>query len=112
MFGKGPAKQGLKIIIVGCGKVGATIIEQLCKEGHDITIIDNNSSKISEITNMYDIMGITGNGASYSVQKMAGIDSADLLIAVTASDELNLLCCTIARQVGYCSTIARVRTPD
>ena len=112
MFGKGPAKQGLKIIIVGCGKVGATIIEQLCKEGHDITIIDNNSSKISEITNMYDIMGITGNGASYSVQKMAGIDSADLLIAVTASDELNLLCCTIARQVGNCSTIARVRTPD
>ena len=112
MFGKNPAKQGLKIIIVGCGKVGATLIEQLSKEGHDITIIDKNSDKITEITNLYDIMGITGNGASYSVQKSAGIDSADLLIAVTASDELNLLCCTIARQVGHCSTIARVRTPD
>ena len=71
MFGKNPAKQGLKIIIVGCGKVGATLIEQLSKEGHDITIIDKNSDKITEITNLYDIMGITGNGASYSVQKSA-----------------------------------------
>ncbi len=105
-------KQGLNIIIVGCGKVGATIIERLIKEGHDITVIDNNAVRIQEITNAYDVMGIVGNGASYSVQIEAGIAEADLIIAVTASDELNLLCCTIAKQVGNCSAIARVRTPD
>ena len=104
--------QGLQIIIVGCGKVGATLIERLSPEGHDITIIDKNAQKIQEITNMYDVMGLVGNGASYSVQKEAGIDSTDLLIAVTDSDELNLLCCTIAKRVGDCFAIARVRTPD
>ena len=56
-------KQGLNIIIVGCGKVGATLIEQLSREGHDITIIDQNAQKIQEITNQYDIMGLVGNGA-------------------------------------------------
>lgn len=109
---KNPIKQGLNIIIVGCGKVGITLIEQLCKEGHDITIIDKNSSKIQALTNLYDVMGIVGNGASYSVQMDAGIEGSDLIIAVTDSDELNLLCCTVARQVGYCAAIARVRTPD
>lgn len=116
MFGvkKSPekAKQGLNIIIVGCGKVGSTLIEQLTKEGHDITIIDQNARKIQEITNQFDIMGLVGNGASYSVQMEAGIDNTDLIIAVTGSDELNLLCCTIAKRVTECSAIARVRTPD
>lgn len=106
------AKQGLRIIIVGCGKVGATLIEQLTREGHDITIIDQNPYKVQEITNQYDIMGLTGNGASYNVQIEAGIENTDLFIAVTGSDELNLLCCTIAKRVGECSAIARVRTPD
>ena len=105
-------KQGLHIIIVGCGKVGATIIEQLSKEGHDITVIDKDYQRIQESTNVHDVMGLTGNGASYSVQIEAGIEKADLLIAVTNSDELNLLCCTIAKQVGRCAAIARVRTPD
>jgi trk system potassium uptake protein TrkA len=104
--------QGLRIIIVGCGKVGVALLEQLCKEGHDITIIDTDAQKIQDLTNMYDVMGITGNGASYSVQVEAGIATTDLLIAVTGSDELNLLCCTIASQVADCSSIARVRTPD
>ncbi len=112
MFQANHSVKGLRIIIVGCGKVGATLIGQLDKEGHEITIIDRKAEKIQEITNMYDIMGIVGNGASYSVQKDAGIDNADLMIAVTDSDELNLLCCTIARRVGKCSAIARVRTPD
>lgn len=103
---------GLRIIIVGCGKVGSTLVDQLCREGHDITIIDTNVDKIHELTNLYDIMGVEGNGASHSVQKEAGIDSTDLLIAVTGSDELNLLCCTVARRVTKCSTIARVRNPD
>lgn len=106
------SKNGLNIIIVGCGKVGMTLIEQLSKEGHDITIIDKNAAKVQEMSNLYDIMGLVGNGASYSVQIEAGIENADLIIAVTASDELNLLCCTVAKQVGDCAAIARVRTPD
>lgn len=106
------SKNDLNIIIVGCGKVGMTLIEQLSKEGHDITIIDKNAAKVQEMSNLYDIMGLVGNGASYSVQMEAGIENADLIIAVTASDELNLLCCTVAKQVGDCAAIARVRTPD
>jgi len=109
---KNPVKQGLNIIIVGCGKVGTTLVEQLSKEGHDITIIDRDAKKVQEIANLYDIMGLAGNGASYNIQMEAGIENADLIIAVTSSDELNLLCCTIAKQVGHCSAIARVRTPD
>lgn len=104
--------QGLKIIIVVCGKVGRTLIEQLIREGHDITIVDKNRERISQLANVYDVMGIVGNGASYNTQKESGISTADLIIAVTGSDELNLLCCTIATQVGNCAAIARVRTPE
>ncbi len=109
---KNTKNHGLQIIIVGCGKVGATLIERLSQEGHDITIIDKNAQKIQEVTNLYDIMGLAGNGASYSVQMEAGIENTDLIIAVTDSDELNLLCCTVAKRVGNCAAIARVRTPD
>lgn len=105
-------KNGFRIIIVGCGKVGATLVGQLSKEGHDITIIDTNSSIVSDIAGAYDIMGITGNGASFTTLIEAGIENADLLIAVTDSDELNLLCCTLAKAFGHCAAIARVRTPD
>ena len=112
MFGHNNDKDGLNIIIVGCGKVGRALVEQLSKEGHYITIIDKNPEKIQSLTNLYDIMGIVGNGASYSVQMEAGIEDADLIISVTDSDELNLLCCTVAKQVGDFSAIARVRTPD
>ncbi len=110
-FGSSP-KRGLKIIIVGCGKVGRTLVDRLSKEGHDIVVIDQQHDRIEHLTNLYDIMGIQGNGASYSTQVEAGIESADLIIAVTNSDELNLLCCTIAKQVGNCASIARVRNPD
>jgi len=106
------SKHGLKIIIVGAGSVGSTLVEQLVKEGHNITLIDQNPESLHSITNLYDIMGIVGNGASYSVQLEAGIKDTDLLIAVTNSDELNLLCCTVAKQVANCNAIARVRTPD
>ena len=105
-------KRGLNIIIVGCGKVGASLTEQLYKEGHDITLVDRSESRLRSLTDMYDVMGIVGNGASYKVQVEAGIDKADLMIAVTDSDELNLLCCTVAKRVGDCAAIARVRTPD
>lgn len=103
---------GLKVIIVGCGKVGASLIPQLIAEGHEITVIDKDPARIQEITNLHDVMGIVGNGASYTVQKEAGVDEADLLISVTGSDELNMLCCTIAEKSGKTSTIGRVRTSD
>lgn len=106
------ARNGLKIIIVGLGKVGKTLVAQLSSEGHDITIIDKNSDKITEITGIYDVMGVIGNGATYSVLNEAGITEADLFIAVTGSDELNLLCCMVAKQSGNVAAIARVRTPD
>lgn len=109
---KTPVSQGLKIIIVGCGKVGTTLVEQLSKEGHDLTVIDHDAKRIQEIAGYFDVLGIVGNGASHSIQVEAGIEHADLFIAVTESDELNLLCCTIAKQDGDCSTIARIRTPD
>ncbi|MCI5849196.1 MAG: Trk system potassium transporter TrkA [Lachnoclostridium sp.] len=104
--------RGLNIIIAGCGKVGITLIDQLSKEGHYITVIDKNPTKLQTLSNNYDVMTVCGNGASYSVQREAGIESADLIIAVTDSDELNLLCCTVASRSGKCSAIARVRTPD
>ncbi len=104
--------KGLKIIIVGCGKVGAALTEQLCKEGHAITLIDKKPQKMQTLEGLYDVLTITGNGASYTVLKEAGIEETDLIIAVTNSDELNLLCCTIATQVGNCAAIARVRTPE
>ena len=106
------AGEGLHIIIVGCGKVGSVLTEQLSKEGHDITVVDQDVSKVAELTNLYDVMGITGNGASYNVQMEAGIENCDLIIAVTDSDELNLLCCTVAKKAGDCAAVARVRTPD
>ena len=114
MFGKSKnsVKKGLNIIIVGCGKVGATLTEQLSKEGHDITLIDKNANAMNALADLYDVMGIVGNGASYSIQMEAGIENADLLISVTNSDELNLLCCTVAKRVGDCAAIARVRNPD
>ena len=101
----------MKIIIVGCGKVGAALIAQLSQEGHDISVIDVDSGVVTDISNNYDVLGLVGNGASHAVQMEAGIETADLLIAATDSDELNLLCCLIAKKAGGCNTIARVRNP-
>ncbi len=101
----------MRIIVVGCGNVGLTLTEQLSKEGHNITVIEEQSSVVQTAVNNLDVLGIVGNGASYSIMKDAGIDKADLMIAVTDSDELNLLCCLIAKKAGNCHTIARVRNP-
>ena len=101
----------MKIIIVGCGKVGKKLAEQLSAEGHDITVIDSNSKQVETITTTSDVLGICGNGASFEIQRAAGIQDANLLIAATQSDELNLLCCLIARKSAGCHTIARVRSP-
>ena len=102
----------MKIIIVGCGQVGRTLADELNREDNEVTIIDRRYAIVEEISNKYDVMGVVGNGASYQVQKEAGIEHADLLIAVTDSDELNYLCCLIAKHAGNCQTIARVCNPE
>lgn len=99
------------IIIAGCGKVGLTLAGRLSSAGHDITMIDIREERIERVTDSYDVSGIAGNAVSHEVQLEAGIKDADLMIAVTGSDEKNLLACMIARRTGGCRTIARVRDP-
>ena len=101
----------MKIIIVGCGKVGTALTAQLSREDNLVTVIDTDSIVVRNVSNTYDVMGIVGNGASYQVLQEADIEHADLMIAVTKSDEMNLLCCVIAKQAADCHTIARVRNP-
>ena len=101
----------MQVIIVGCGKVGRTLAEQLQEEDTDLTLIDISADKINSISADIDALYVIGNGASINTLVEAGIETADLLIAVTASDELNLLCCLIAQKTGHCHTIARVRNP-
>ena len=101
----------MNVIIVGCGRVGSTLAEQLEQEGHDVTVVDEDGTRVQKVLADNDIMGVIGNGASHSVLMDAGIEQADLLIAVTDSDELNLLCCLLAKKAGDCQTIARVRNP-
>ncbi len=102
----------MKIIIVGLGKVGMTLAAELCNEENDVTAIDQKEELVEDASGQYDLMGITGNGASHQIQVEAGIESTDLLIAVTGSDELNLLCCLMANGSGKCHSIARVRNPE
>ena len=101
----------MQVIIVGCGKVGRNLAEQLQAEDIDITLVDVIADKINDLCENIDAMGIVGNGASINTLMEAGVDTADILIAVTASDELNLLCCLIAQKANHCQTIARVRNP-
>ncbi len=102
----------MKIIIVGCGSVGRTLAEKLNNDGNDVVVIDRVAEKVHTITGRCDVMGIVGNGATFTTQKEAGIETADLLIAVTDSDELNLLCCMLAKREGNCKAIARVKNPE
>ncbi len=102
----------MDILIIGCGTVGSAICSQLSKEGHNITVVDQDAVAMSELCNTYDVYGVDGNGASISVLRKAGADKAYLVIAVTASDEINMLCCSAARKLGAHHTIARVRNPE
>lgn len=101
----------MHIIIIGCGKVGLSLAEQLSEEEHDITLVDSSAEKLQNLSDDLDAMKILGNGASINTLLEAGIEKADILIAVTGSDEMNLLCCLIAKKAGDCHTIARVRNP-
>ena len=102
----------MKIIIAGSGKIGATLISLLVEEVHDIVVIDHNPDVIAEITNIYDVMGVCGNCADTDVLEEAGVKGAELIIAVAGSDELNMLCCFIAKKMGAKHTIARIRNPE
>ncbi len=102
----------MKIILIGGGKVGYAIVRQLTREGHSILVIDSDRSLVEEVSNSLDVMAICGNGANLDVLKEAGAAHADLLIACTAQDELNILCCIFARKLGCANTIARVRSPE
>lgn len=102
----------MKIIIVGDGKMGFALSQRLSDEGHDIVIIDNNPAVLRLSSNTQDVGCICGNGVDSDVQKEAGVPSADLLIAVTSQDEINIICCLIAKKLGAKHTIARVRSPE
>ncbi len=101
----------MRIVIVGAGKVGMALTQQLSQE-HNVTVIDQAPHLINNIINIHDVMGICGNGASYEVQKEAEVDKAELLIATTSSDEINILACLVAKKLGVKHTIARIRNPE
>ncbi len=102
----------MNIIIVGCGKIGQNLAEQLNEKGNNITVVDTSPQKVSEVSTRCDCLGVVGNGATHATLSEAGIENADLLIAVTGSDELNILCCLIAKKSSDCQTIARVKNPE
>ena len=101
----------MNIVIVGAGKVGLTLTRQLIQE-HRITVIDQSAQLIDNIVNVYDVMAVCGNGASYEIQMEAEVGKADLLIATATSDEINILACLVAKKLGVPHTIARIRNPE
>lgn len=102
----------MKIVVVGLGKVGRALTAQLAAEEHDLVVIDQNPEIIENIVNIYDVRGVAGNGGCYDVQKEAFEEGADLLIATTSSDEINILSCLVAKKIGTRHTIARIRNPE
>ena len=102
----------MKIIIVGCGKIGSSILADLAAEGHDVIGVDSKQSVLDELSNLYDVMCLCGNGADSDILSEVGAGDADLFLAVTGSDELNMLSCFLARKMGAAYTVARIRNPE
>lgn len=102
----------MNIIVVGCGKIGTTILESLVAEGHDVTAVDKNPLALTDITNIHDVMTVCGNGGDWEILEQAGVAGADLVVAATGSDEVNMLCCFMARRSGAANTVARIRKPE
>ncbi len=102
----------MEIVISGLGSVGTTLMQELVDEGHNIVVIDINAQKIENAVNKFDVKGVIGNGASASVLKEAGVQHSDLFIGATNHDELNILCCIIAKKLGAKKTIARASKPE
>lgn len=102
----------MQIVIIGLGSIGKTILRSLSNEGHTVTIIDENKSAIENLIEKYDVFGVVGNGACMDIQKEADAQNADLVIALTKNDELNIFACMVAKRLGVKNTVARVRNPD
>ena len=102
----------MRILIVGDGKVGHTLAEELIEEGHDVVIIDKNDEVVHKAEEMLDAMCVHGNGANAQTLLDAGVEKADIIVAATASDETNMLCCLVAKRLGAKYTIARIRDPE
>ena len=102
----------MKIVIIGLGTIGKTILKSLSGEDHSITIIDENKDIIENLIEKYDVQGVVGNGACLDIQTEAGVGAADLAIVLTDSDEMNVFACLVAKKIGVKNTIARVRNPD
>ncbi len=99
----------MRIIIVGCGKIGQTILKSLVAEKHEVLAIDSDPAVVREVSNAYDVMAVCGNGTEYGQLKQADVEKADLFIAATGSDELNMLSCFAAKRMGAKYTVARIR---
>lgn len=102
----------MKIAVVGGGLIGTTVISQLSHEGYDVVVIERDEQRLKYITDRYDVMGVLGSGANLSVLKDAEVGKADLLVALTNQDELNILCCMSAKKLGASAAVARVRNPE
>ena len=102
----------MDIVIAGVGKIGLEVTSTLVKEGHNVTIIDKNPDIITDVTNIYDIMGVCGNCADCETLEESGIDKAELYVAFTDSDEMNMLSCFLAKKMGAKHTVARIRNPE
>lgn len=102
----------MNIIVVGCGKIGTTILSSLVAEGHNVTAIDADPAALAEVTDIHDVMGVCGNGADCETLEEAGVDKTELFVAATGSDELNMLSCFMAGKMGAKHTIARIRKPE
>lgn len=102
----------MNIIVAGCGKIGQAIVATLCAEGHDVTVIDNDTDTIGEMTNIYDVIGVCGNAADCDTLEEADISKTELFICVTGSDEMNMLSCFLAKKMGAKQTVARIRNPE
>lgn len=95
----------MKIVVIGCDKIGSSVVELLIKDGHEICVVDIESKRVQRACDIYEITGIVGNGASYDVQKKAGVDKCDVMIACTNIDEVNILCCLVAKDLGALHTV-------
>lgn len=102
----------MRIVIIGLGTIGKTVLKNLSKKGHSITIIDEDKDLIESLIENYDVQGVVGNGASLDIQTEAGVKNADIFIALTTTDELNVFACLVAKKLGVVNTIARVRNPE
>ncbi len=102
----------MRIIIVGAGKVGRALLETLVEENHDVVVVDSNPDVVEQVVNQFDVMGYVGSGCERGVLTQSEVEHADFFIACTSRDEMNILCCVLAKQLGAKCTIARVRDPE